>query len=223
MGIFKDYEDIVGGFYPHMKATGLRKLLETGVEIRKKLGNKAFKLDRYLMRILDAIDNVTKDALSEGFEESMQFACLCGRIAKGEDSDDKISFSQNAKNYIDAHKFVYYDSNAVKDMYYCALFDEYVFWATEQFMEHQTLNIREKLDIVEMRHSHNELALLVGEELINKFNSLIRQEFFIAPLAKIYMQGHIQSLMYATTHVEEETNRPVIILMMDRLTEGEEF
>lgn len=225
MGMMYDmYKDFLGNGNLNPKQGTIRGLLQIGADIRQKLGNRAFLFDRYFTLILDAAHSISKDTMSEGFENFRGIYKLISAALENKDIEEfkNCSFYPTVKKYIESHPLSYYSTSTKRAFYIIALFDEYVMYILDQYMEEQADRLVGAIDTVWMKERYEELCELVGISLMEEFSQQIHLVFEIVPISKCFLQGALNYLIYDMTVDDEETGRYVMLVMMDKLTAGEE-
>lgn len=212
-----------GNLYP--KQGSIRRLLQVSADIRRKLGAQGFLFDRYLTLLLDAADAVSKEAMSDGFEDITSIYELISAAIENKDVEEfkDNSFYPRVKEYIETHPVSYYRSGTSRSFYFIALFDEYVMFLLNEYMEHQARRQHEMIDTIDMDMRYQKLCELAGDSLMTEFSQQIHLVFEIAPIAKCYLQGAFNYLIYDMTSVEEESGRYVLLTMIDKTIAGDEI
>ena len=222
---YDSYKDFLGGENPNPKQGTIRGLLQLGADIRQKLGSRAFLFDRYFTLILDVADIISKETMNDGFENFRDIYVMISAALENKDAEEfkNCSFYSTVKKYIDSHPLSYYDKGIKQAFYSIALFDEYAEYMLDQYMEEQAERLCGVIDTVWMRNRYAELCELVGKQLMEEFSQQIHLVFEIVPIAKGFLQGALNYLIFDMTLLNEETGRYIIFDTIDKITEGKEI
>lgn len=226
MGVMYDiHKNYLGGgnFYP--KQGSIRRLLQISADIRRKLGAQGFLFDRYLTLLLDAADAVSKEAMSDGFGDISSIYELISAAIENKDAAEykENRFYPRVKEYIETHPVFYYSSGTIRSFYFIALFDEYVMFLLDEYMECQVSRQHEIIDTIDMDMRYQKLCELAGDSLMTEFSQQMHLVFEITPIAKCYLQGAFNYLIYDMISVEEESGRYVLLTMIDKILAGDEI
>ena len=226
MGVMYDmHKNYLGDGNLHPKPGSIRSLLRVCADIRRKLGTHSFLFDRYFSLVLDAAESVSKQAMEDGFEDiSSIFEMIsAANEKKNVDEFKENSFYPRVKEYIDTHPLSYYNSGSKRAFYFIALFDEYVMFLLDEYLDTQAQRQHAAMDPLDMDMRYKKLCELAGIPLMQEFSQQIHLLFEVTPIAKGYLQGALNHLLFCVTEIEEETGRYIMLSMIDKIIEGEEI
>lgn len=226
MGVMYDiHKNYLGGGNLYPKQGSIRRLLQIGADIRQKLGAQGFLFDRYLTLLLDAADAVSKEAMSDGFGDISSIYELISAALENKEVEEykENRFYPRVKEYIETHPVSYYRSETRLPFYFIALFDEYVMFLLDAYMERQASWQHEIIDTIDMDKRYQKLCELAGDSLMTEFSQQMHLVFEITPIAKGYLQGAFNYLIYDMTSIEEESGRYVLLTMIDKILAGDEI
>ena len=120
------------------------------------------------------------------------------------------------KEYIDTHPLPYQEHVTKVNLYCIGLADTFLNYAIPTFTDEGTEAIRRGIDIVSLHERYRQIGNLLGSEnQMERLNLLIRQRFQVTNAMAGFLQGVTNSLLYALTERDTETNRTALQLWLD--------
>jgi hypothetical protein len=221
MSCFENEEDFIGDevMIVSMRHT-YDELIALARDIRIRLGEQTYLLDRYLSSLLKAAcSTVAYCASSDGFDTQCELRMVCRDIIEGRKRSEKHPFYKFAKAYIEAHPLPYQDAATKESLYVAVLAHNFLESVAKHFYEEQRRSIARAFDLSDVRKLYHEICgLLGGEEEMQKLNCLFHRRFLlITPIAG-YLQGLTDDLLYELTYKDRETSKMVVQLLLDERT-----
>ena len=214
MNIYYDYEGILGKpQQAHLRNT-LEEILKLARAIRNQLGRRGYLLDKYLHDLLTALNSkLAYDAADSGFQITSELLHLCNKLTRGEP----------VKEYIGSHPLPYQEHVTKVNLYCIGLADTFLGYAISAFIDEGTEAIRRGIDIVALHDRYRKISSILGnEDQMEKLNLLIRQRFQVTTAMAGFLQGVTNSLLYALTERDTETNKTVLQLWLDGPEESDD-
>lgn len=217
MNIFEKDEGVLGKVeYSHLKRTK-GEFFETAHSIRRQLGKQAYLLDKYLFDLLNAItETLAHDASSSGFESDIDLYHLCEEIINKNEKSKDHSFYPTEKSFIDEHPLSFQEMITSMNFYLAQLYDDFLEYIAPLFFDECKLIMRRQIDLVYSRDLYRQINTIIGgEEQMEKLNMLIRQRFMITTAMAKFAQSMTNSMLYALTYRDVETNKPIIQIILE--------
>lgn len=217
MNIYYDYEGIIGKpQQAHLRNT-LEEIFELARAIRSQLGKQGYLLDKYLHDLLNAINSkLAYEAADSGFQLSGELLHLCNKLTRGEPVEKEHPLYESVKEYIDTHPLPYQEHVTKVNLYCIGLADTFLGYAIPAFTDEGTEAIRREVDMIALHDRYRKISSILGnEDQMEKLNLLIRQRFQVTTAMAGFLQGVTNSLLYALTERDTETNKTVLQLWLD--------
>lgn len=209
MNIFKKTNDFIREPYGISKQATVKNILELTEEIKKRLDNKGYLMDKYLSLILEAVNQtLCHEAATDGFESGSSLRRLCTAILN-HDAAENLPFYEKAKELADEHPLEFQEKCTKVDIYFCLLADKYLDYVLEETTEEWVNKVSEKLDVIYLNELYKTISAVVGESDLEQLNLLIRQRFFSVLPAQAFAQGFTNDLLYCLNHRDVETGKLV--------------
>jgi len=216
MNIFEHTRDIVGNLDVGYLRRTQQEFFELARLIRVRLGNKSYLLDKYVYDLLSAInETLAYDAADRGFLCSGELRGICADILNGEGNRTDHPFYETAKQYINDHPLTFQERTTQVDIYCTMLSCNFMEFAAPLFYEDCRDTTGAVMDIIFLRELYCKISSVVGEELMEQLNVLIRQRFLIAAPMFCFAQGMTNDLLYSLQWRDIETNKTALQLMLE--------
>ena len=102
------------------------------------------------------------------------------------------------------------------NLYCIGVADTFLGYAIPTFTDEGTEAIRREIDVVALHDRYRQISNLLGsEDQMEKLNLLVRQRFQVTTAMAGFLQGVTNSLLYALTERDTETNKTVLQLWLD--------
>lgn len=202
----------------------LEEILKLARAIRNQLGKQGYLLDKYLHDLLTAINStLAYDAADSGFQITSELLHLCNKLTRGEPVEKEHPLYEPVKEYIGTHPMPYQEHVTKVNFYCIGLADTFLGYAIPAFIDEGTEAIRRGIDIVALHDRYRKISSILGnEDQMEKLNLLIRQRFQITTAMAGFLQGVTNSLLYALTERDTETNKTVLQLWLDGPEESDD-
>lgn len=219
MNIFKDSKHILGFFEPGSPKNSIQSIFKLANEIRGKLGTQGYLLDSYLSLILEAANStLAYESADEGFEAGSQLHTLCFDVMDGKEVYKDHPFYEAVKKECEERRYAYQEKHTIMSLHYIFLSDPYLEHAFQLFWMEQERNLERCMDTIKLNNLYEKITLLIGEDLMEQLNQLIKERFFIVTVVAGFMQGFTNDLLYCLIYRDDETNKRVFQLLMDHLS-----
>lgn len=217
MNIYYDYEGIIGKPQQAHLHNTLEEIFELARAIRHQLGKRGYLLDKYLHDLLTAINStLAYEAADSGFQLSGELLHLCNKLTRGEPVERNHPMYELVKEYIDTHPLPYQEHVTKVTLYCIGLADTFLDYAIPAFTDEGTEAIRRGIDVVALHDRYRQISNHLGsEDQLEKLNLLIRQWFQVTTAMTGFLQGVTNSLLYALTERDTETNKTILQLWLD--------
>ena len=217
MNIYYDEQGVVGRPEQAHLRNAMDEFRELAKAIKHQLGRQGFLLDRYLLQLLTALNStLAHDAADEGMQILGELTCLCNRIIRGEPADEDHPLYQKVKEYIAGHPFTLQVVPIKGSLYTLALLDDFLEYALPAYAEDCKRAISKEADVIELHDLYRQIAAILGsEDQLEQLNLLIRQRFQLAGIINSFVQGINNSLIYALSERDAETNKTVLQLWLE--------
>ncbi|OQB12898.1 MAG: hypothetical protein BWY15_02047 [Firmicutes bacterium ADurb.Bin193] len=196
------------------ESISVKKIFELANDIRLKLEKQGYLLDKYISLILESA-NVTLvfEAATDGFEAGSVLRRLCRAIVDGEVSEEEHSFYETAKQKIAEIPLPYQEKITRVDICFAMLAEEYLSFVLDEFIKEQQDKLRAGLDIIYLKELYNHISAIVGEDILDSLNLMLKQRFLKVLSIHAFIQGFTNDLLYCLIHRDCETNKQVFQLL----------
>ncbi|MBZ0098597.1 MAG: hypothetical protein K8F30_05910, partial [Taibaiella sp.] len=157
------------------------------------------------------------EAASEGFETASQLQELCFDVMDGSNVHKEHPFYQTVKKSFDGRADPHQEKFTAMSLHCVYLADTFLEHATKLFLEEQDEKLNSVLDDVKLCELYKKISCLIGEELMEKLNLILKQRFFIVSAVASFIQGLTNDLLLCLTERDDETNKQIFQLLMDDL------
>jgi len=221
MNIFEHDEGVLGKVeYAHLKRTK-EEFFKTAHSIRQQLGQQAYLLDKYLFDLLNAINEaLEQDASPEGYGREITLEGLCHEVMERNGKHRSHPLYSVIEKFIDGHPLSFREEPTSICFYTAHLYDDFLEYAAPLFFGRCKLRVRDQMDLVYSRELYRQISVVIGgEEQMEKLNMLIRQGFILTTAMIAFAQGVANSMLYALTYRDVETNKPILQLILEGMDE----
>ncbi|NLO38883.1 MAG: hypothetical protein GX115_05365 [Ruminiclostridium sp.] len=217
MNIFENESGILGSASVDNLKRSFKEFLRQATEIRIRLGEQGYLLDKYLSYLFEATNGILAyEAASEGFETESTLNSLCAEILRGDAKSNDHPFYEQVKSFIDTHPLKYQESFTKLSLYDVMLSCSYLESVYEQYYTDLVADIRAFLDIVDLNSLYNKICeALGGEKEMEHLNLLFCKRILIVKAMDIFLQGMTNQLLYSLTYRDRETSKQVFQLLLD--------
>lgn len=228
MKIFQDLEGILAP--PKKEQAGsVMDLLQIAAEIRAKLGGQGYLVERYLSGMFEALDVTSSfQAAEAGYEESDKLRSLCFRAMEsrsGSQASDNKKELENHPFYpvVKKHFEEYPDTLrlrfSVVNRHFVMLSQEFLQFALTRFVKEEKDKIYRAVDYVTLNEFYAEIAAIVGEQLMERLNRMLKEQLIAVPVSIGFAYGLSCALVDSLAYVDKETGKQVFQLLMDECSE----
>lgn len=216
MNVFKDEEDICGRYLPEELHKATEDFFDISRRIKQKLGDKSYKLDRYLGWILEiANSRLVCDAADSGFMIFSELRSLCIGILNYDSEITDHEFYWTAKDFIQTHRFAYKENHTLSELYCVLLMPQFTDYAVKKFTKEIKRIVNREIDTI-LVSQHSDLIIdIVGEEEMVALNKAITDRFIISSIMDSFLQAITNEYLYCLLHRDPETSKQVFQLIME--------
>ena len=216
MNIFKKEKDIYGRYSSERTHNSAEEFFTAVKRIKTKLGDRSYKLDRYIGMLLEAIHcTLNQDAAEEGFSVYSELRGICLSILKGGSKYNEHGFYSTAKDFMENHRLPYKEWYTLLEIYCVLLTPKFTDYAAKIYKNQLKDKIRSVFDIVALMCDYKDLANIVGETEMDKLNEAIKARFLIYPLMESFLQSITDQYLYCLLHRDVETSKQVFRLLTE--------
>ena len=214
MNIFESRHGILGSndFLTHHNV--LAEFLETARDIRRALGNQAYKLDSYIGILIEAFaDPKTADLANDGFICLSPLQRLCIQAVKG--NMDDHPFAPEVKRIMETYPMPYQEATTRYSIYICLLADQFLDTIINEFCDEYYSTVSCMMDMTEVNHLYNDIVKLLGNEsLMEHLNELFIRRFIATPAVNILYQAAASYLLDLLIYRDSETSKQIYQLLI---------
>lgn len=185
---------------------------------RLQLGKQRYALDNYLATAIGLLSCVIPyDVADDGSSTACALRKMCREILLNTEQEAKSPFYKKAEEYIQSHPLEYQEIHTKTNLYYLALFPEWLEECIPQFLHEQSEADHRPWDLVDVRGMGHELAQLLCEDDVSRLNQLLQQRFLPQPPVSIFIAAMIND--YANTLITRdlETGRYLFQLALEEM------
>ncbi|HWQ72927.1 MAG TPA: hypothetical protein VN370_11495 [Desulfitobacteriaceae bacterium] len=217
MNIFQDSEHILGFLEPDVPKNSLQNFFELAREFRGKLGPQSYLLDHYLFLVLKTANNtLAYESANEGFGAGCKLRSLCFDVIDGKETHKNHPFYETVQRQFREHRYTYKEKHTVMGLLYLSLAETYFEYAFRIFWNAQERNLKKYLKTSKLNKLYARIVSLVGEDLMAHLDEVIKERFFIVPVAAGFVQGFTNDLIFTLTAKDDETGQKVFQLLLDQ-------
>lgn len=215
MEFFKKSNDVYGKYCKEELHKATEDFFEISRRIKQKLGDKSYKLDRYLGWVLEIANNrLVYDAADSGFMIFGELWGLCTGILNYDSEITDHEFYGTAKDFIQAHRFQYKENHTLSELYCALLTPQFTDYAVKKFTEDVKQRVNQEIDTI-LVYDYSKLIIdIVGEEEMAALNKAITDRFIISSILNSFLQAITNEYLYCLLHRDPETSKQVFQLMM---------
>jgi hypothetical protein len=214
------------------KGPDFRDAIQAGQELfqlargwRERLGADRGLLDQYLVGILQAMTDTTNALLTagDGYETALSplrdiiQQIKAGKVAEAE----KHPFYPKAKAYMDAHPLP--QDSLQHELYYLALFTEYVPFAVKRFLDECDATFKELLEeenIIPMQKALLASDAGITEDDLGYLHGLISRAVGWIPPSGVFIQGMVDQMLLTLAGQDENSGEYILQRLMDGALDG---
>lgn len=198
------------------------EFFETALEIRSKLGKRAYLIDHYVSKVFSVINaKMTADMVEAGIRA---YGELIHSIHLGADDENKelLSQVQGTKQTYRHYKGLYQEESTTRSMTAIVIKQEMLPGLVEKFIGDHLHALTCIYDVLRLNELYELIGKAVGEEIMERLNSLLKRSFLIAIPTSLFLQGFIQCFMEDLMAKDIETNKEIFQLWLDELARNKE-
>lgn len=209
MNIFESRHGILGSHNFLSQHNVLTEFLQTARDIRRALGNQAYKLDNYIGILLEAFaDPKTADIANDGFTCLYPLQRLCIQAVKG--NMDDHPFAAEVKRIMETHPMPYQEATTRYSIYICLLADQFLDTIINEFCDEYYSTVSCVMDMIRISDLYNDIVKLLGDESpMEHLNGLFIRRFISAPAVNILYQAAASYLIDLLIYRDSETSKQV--------------
>jgi hypothetical protein len=196
------------------------ELIGQSCEIRTKLGNQAYLLDKYLSYLFESTNRTqVYVAASDGFDTAGELNGLCYSVIRDDPKYKDHPFYEQVKAYIDAHPLKHQEPHTKVPIYCSALAGDFLKYSAEKYFDKIKSDSVSVLDICNLCDLYDKICGLLGsEETMENLNLLFQQRFLITTAMAAFLQGMTNQLLYSLTYRDRESSKQIFQLILDERT-----
>lgn len=220
MNIFKTKGDILGCSYEELSENSLHSFFCYTRQVREQLGGKSYLLDRYLSLFFEAVSaSLAMDAADEGFRFIEEYQIFCLNVLDGSDAKkDSPLYAKVQETLYKYPEFLSFQEPITRmNLLYVATADAFLADALSQFIREQEKNIANVVEQIQLSELYEQISHIVGEPAMESLNLKLKQNFLVAPLVPIFIQGIANDLLYRLTSRDIETSKQIFQLLLDSI------
>lgn len=217
MNIFENKTAIIGEIPTQQLCDAYEKLFSLAAEIRARLNEYGYLLDKYLRHLLEAVNStLVMDAAAYGFETATVFNRLCTDCVFNGSSPINHPLSEKVISYAKSHPLSYLEEPTNVYMIHASLVNDFTEKEVESYYRKLCDGNESSLDICDFHDLYHRICCLLGsEELMEKLNHLFEQRFQIVTPMAAFIQSLTNQLIYCLTHHDMQTSKQIFQLMLD--------
>lgn len=225
MNIFKTKGDILGCRQEGLSENSLHAFFCFTSQVRGQLGGKGYLLDHYLSLFFEAVNaSLAMDAADEGFRYAGRYQTFCFDALDGSDAKKENPIYAKVKEVLHKHpEFLSYQEAMTRmNLLYAAMADVFLADALAVFIKEQENTIASVIDAIRMAELYEQISNIIGESVMESLNLKLKQNFLVAQLVPVFIQGFANDLLYRLTSRDIETSKQVFQLLSDSMPEDKE-
>jgi len=208
MNIFNSIDSFLGDSGKAMPKVSVAEIFSIIRQIRTALGEENDYLDKYLSIMVTALNHPgSPNMVEDGFFKGNGLRGICTAVVRKKPEDTDHPFYVTAKNYIDSHPLEFDDKWTAIHLYYLALADEFTKLSIKEFTQQRFNSLSENADIIVLTTLYEKISEIIGTELIDKLNHLLKDRFIISPIILAFAQGLANDLLYTLDFQDEKSGK----------------
>lgn len=216
MNIFTKETDIVGKHSPEKMQNSISLFYETVKEIKKKLGESSYKLDKYLSLLFKGIvSKPNEDAAMEGASAYSSLRMICTSILYNKTRGQDHEFYQEAKDFISSHKLPYKEIHTQHEIYCALLAPKFADFVAKKYAKEIKRRVSSVLDIIALQQNYETLEKAVGSTDMEKLNDLIKKVFITFPAMKAFLRSFSDEYILCLLYRDSQTSKQVFQLLTE--------
>ncbi len=226
MNIFKGKDRICGTFSLERLKAADRTFWLVAKEVDNALGDMNHLLNNYLANIMHQINTYTVSEVAEqGLDDYTEFVCLCNDVANEKkmarnknvyQSPKFHGFYPEVKHYRDKHPEQCEKRNISSVLLWInGLFCKFTDYAMKYLFHKTNTQTSKNIDLESMDECYQQMANIVGENLMERLNNAIVERFIKVSLSDIYLQSTINNYIDYLTQQDDLTSKYIFRVILD--------
>lgn len=221
MNIFKGAGGFIQGIELDELLAAEADFFQTALEVRRRLGTKAYLLDNYLFHALKIVNaRMPVDIVELGREA---FGQITREVAVARDGEEcgiaQKSQIQDALSYFQAKFQEKYTTSKLAAI---RVAPDMLSSLLSEFAKDYMFELLSVYDELRVDALFQEISHSVGEELMERLNAAIKTRFIIAPPINLFFQGFTNYYLDILNSVDIETNKQLFQLILDDLVASQD-
>lgn len=207
-------------FYDDIPDKGMAKsyldFFALAQKLRIKLGTKAYLLDHYISRLLNAVnESHANDASEDGLESISSLYAIC-RAALQPDGKILHPFFEEGKDFILSHPLTFQEKETKTEIYIALLAHGYMESSVKSYREYLQQALDQIFDSLGLNDLYETICGLLGSEAsMEELNALFYKQFLTVSAMAVYLNQLNNQLVDSLAYRDIETSLQVFQLIME--------
>ena len=193
-----------------------RAWLKKAAEIRNKLGDRKYLLDRYLVQLLESANTfVSQEVVQDGYDNSDNLNAIVTQVLRKEPEEIPTHVGSMVREYVQGHSLPYREEQTRIHAYTAMFSLRYFEFVAERYIDNQDEGLYLAYDYTQLGSLFDSIAGILGSKgEMEKLNELFFKCFLRTSPMELYRQGHIAGLIDTLLYRDIESDHTVMQLLL---------
>jgi len=220
MNFFREPKSFIESLAEEEIVGAERRFFATALEIRRRLGKRAYLLDNYLSLLLSAIHvSSVGEAFEAGFDAYGTLLHATTQARNGEEDD--FSQFELVKGLYNRYQAKYQEKYTACRLTHAAASMKILPDMAKAYAEEMEDMHRSVYDPPRLHDLYEEISHIVGDETMERLNDTVEHRFLYVKLLDGFFQGFTSQCLYSLLDRDIETNKQVFQLILDEMEQAE--
>lgn len=188
------------------------------IAIRKKLGNRKYLLDYYLLDMFGAFYRCTlNDLWDQADTAGVQIYNLCLQSIRGEEAAKETQIDQQVQTYVEAHPHPFLEESTKANLYSAELFCLYLEHVVGQYYCEMEKSILRYFDTVITDERYLAIVQAIGDKTdMERLDTLIAERLLRVKPMDVFLQIYTQNFIGSLLSRDIQTDHTILQLLLDQ-------
>ncbi len=220
MNIFKDAVGFIQGIGLDELLAAEAAFFETALEVRHRLGTKAYLADNYLSQALKIANaRMPMDITEAGREAFSEIIHAVAAVRDG--AECSVTHQERIKESLAHFQSLHQENYTATKLATIKVIQDMLPVSLKKYTDGYLFELLSTYDELRLDHLFDEISRSVGEELMERLNEMIQKRFIVAAPLSMFLQGFTNYYLDTLNAEDIETNKQLFQLILDDLSSNQ--